>query len=119
MFSMTHTTGIALLTALFAVSAVVAVQASGVLEGPSSSGTDQVDALLAIPPTDLTRLNAALGLTPDPLVRQTVVMEWVRRNQGAVPDSTLAPLCEHLADAPRTVCLRRLGSPHLSGRSFP
>lgn len=86
---------------------------------PPAPDARTVDAVLAIPASELARLDAAIAAIPDPVVRQAALMEWLRQNQDRVDLQAMAPLCEYLDAANRALCLRRLGSPHLRGHPLP
>lgn len=97
------------------LSVLVALTASCSGGGPSAAtATAQIDAVLAIPPSNIDAVDAALGEMSDPIVRQAALFEWAQRNQGRYAPRAVVKLCERLTDSSRMLCLRRLVSPHLA-----
>jgi hypothetical protein len=87
--------------------------------GPQRARADSIDAALAIPAYDVPRMEQALRAIADPVVRQSVLLEWVRLRRGELSPMSASPLCEVLKGAERVVCLRRVGSPHLAEGAGP
>jgi hypothetical protein len=90
-----------------------------VRSGPLRARADSIEAALAIPAYDVPRMEQALQTIEDPIVRQSVLLEWVRLRRGELSPMSASPLCEVLEGAERVVCLRRVGSPHLAEGAGP
>lgn len=106
----------ALALAVLAVLAGIVLYA---LDAPRRARARTIDAALATPAEDVPAMESALRAIDDPVVRQSVLLEWVRLNRGRLMPMSATPLCETLDAAERVVCLRRVGSPHLMQGSGP
>lgn len=105
------------LATIFGVSMVVAIVAGVELGGLETPDEPTVEEVLAIPANDPQAVADAVARISDPVVRQTALLEWIRRNRSAHLPMALSPLCALLDADGEVLCARRVGSPHLDARA--